>query len=80
MVREYDRDRFRTVVKTGAELWLQLGPEYEGGGYVRHEGMGMRMPRPCRPAGGLTLTPSHNLIASLLGPVRIRKVLAGCGA
>ena len=30
MVRECDCVRFRTVAKTGAELWLELGPEFEG--------------------------------------------------
>ena len=30
MVRECDCARFRTVVKTVAELWLELWPEFEG--------------------------------------------------
>jgi hypothetical protein len=44
MVTECDCVRFRTVAKTVAELWLELGPKYEGGVCVRQDGVGMRMP------------------------------------
>jgi hypothetical protein len=60
---EMRREGARASVKTAAECLYpghssrsspresvssEPGPKYEGGGCVRHAGVGMRMPRPCR--------------------------------
>jgi hypothetical protein len=35
----------RSVIELDSELGPKLGRKYEGGGWVRHEGVGPRMPR-----------------------------------